>query len=387
MREALSKTRLLGATTLRVTELDDFGQLENLKDTWNDTLTRSRDNDIFSTWEWLSSWWKHFGEGRKLRVLLAEDKNKTLAIAPLMWSKYNFLHLGNLTKVQFIGSRQSDYNNFILIGREMKCLKLFLDHLINQNGDWDYLELRDVSENAVSADLLRKMAAEGSIKDQLEERAITLCPYMSLPNSTEMFMKGLGGNMRRNLRRRMRKLSEKYRVEVKTHNDLSSVEEAMNVFFKLHQKRWETKGEPGSYAKKSIRDFHLSMARCFAEKGWLSLYFLTANDEPIASIYSFDYNQKKYEYHTGFDPEYYEYSPANLLRMRVVDECIRKGLKEYDLMRDYEQYKGDWATNIRKNLEVRFIRKGLLAKIYGWASKSNTAFLLNQKLGRSLTLK
>lgn len=358
-----------------------------MKDTWNDILVKSKDNDVFSTWEWLSSWWRHFGEGRKLRILLIHNNNKIVAIVPLMWSKYDILRFGSLTKIEFIGSPQSDYNNFILIEREMECLKLFLNYLNEQYNDWNCLELSDISESTLSMKLLRKMPSEELLGGQLQERVTFLCPYMNLPGSTEIFISKLSGNMRRNLRRRMRKLSEKYRVEVKTHNNFDSIEEAMNAFYNLHQKRWKTQGFLGVFSEKKLRDFHLDVARRFAEKGWLSLYFLTANDEPIAAIYSFDYKQKKYEYLTGFDPEYSRYGVANLMRRHVAEECIRRGLKEYDLMRGDEPYKSSWNTKNRKNLELRLIRKGLFAKIYDWATKSNTVLPLTQKFGISLALK
>jgi len=358
-----------------------------LKDTWNDILVKSKNNDIFSTWEWLSIWWRHFGEGRKLRILLILDNNKIVAVAPLTWSKYNILHFGNLTKIEFIGSPQSDYNNFILTERETECLKLFLNYLNEQYNDWDCLELSDISESTVSVKLLREILSKRLLGGQLEERVTFLCPYVNLPDSTEIFMSRLSGNMRRNLRRRMRKLSEKYRVKVKTHNGFNSLEEAMNAFYKLHQIRWKTQGFSGVFAEKKLRDFHLDIAKHFAEKGWLGLYFLTANDKPIAASYSFNYKQKKYEYLTGFDPEYSHYGVGNLIRRHAVEDCIRRGLKEYDLMRGDEPYKSSWNTKNRKNFELRLIRKGLFARIYDWATKSNTVLPLTQKFGISLALK
>jgi CelD/BcsL family acetyltransferase involved in cellulose biosynthesis len=329
---------------------------------------------------------RHFGEGRKLRILLINDNNEIVAIAPLMWSKYRFLHFGKITKIEFIGSPQSDYNNFILTKREMECLKLFMNYLYEHN-DSDCLELSDISESAMSVNLLRKMPSEELLGDRLKERVTLVCPYMNLPDSTEIFMSRLSGNMRRNLRRRMRRLSENYQVEVKTHSDFDSIEEAMNAFYKLHQKRWETQGFPGVFSEKKLRDFHHDVARHFAEKGWLGLYFLAANDEPIATIYSFDYKLKTYEYLTGFDPEYSRYGVVNLLRRHITEECIRRGLKEYDLMRGDEPYKNSWNTNNRKNLELRLVRKGLFARIYDWATKSNTVLPLTQKFGISLDLK
>ena len=358
----------------------------DLKKSWTDILAKSKEDCIFSTWEWLSGWWRHFGKGRKLRILLIHANNKIRAIAPLMLSKYRFLHFGTLTKIEFIGSPQSDYNNFILTGREMECFKLFWNYLSEHN-DWNYIELSDIPESAVSVELLRKMSSRELLGGLLEEKATFVCPFMNLPDSTEIFMSRLSGNMRRNLRRRMRRLNEKYLVKVKTHSDFDSIEEAMDTFYKLHQKRWKTQGKHGVFAEKALREFHNEVARLFSEKKWLSLYIMTVDDVPIGAIYSFDYKAKKYEYLTGFDPEYSKYGVANLLRMHAVDDCIRKGLNEYDLMRGDEPYKASWRTKNRRNLELRFIRKGLFPKIYGWATKSAPAMLLTQKLGRSLTLK
>ncbi|MHA2231647.1 MAG: GNAT family N-acetyltransferase [Candidatus Hodarchaeales archaeon] len=381
----MKRTELEWIRILEITELDDFHRFEDLKDVWNDVLTNSGWNDVFSTYEWMSSWWKAFGERRQPRILLAKDKDKVLGIAPFMRTKYNFLHFGNLTKIEFIGCPQSDYSNFLLVDKETECLQLFFDNLKEHN-DWDCLELREIPQDNVLIDTLRKMASEESI-DKFEESQISLCPHMSLPTSIDGIKSKLKGNMRRNLRRRLKRLNEKFRVEFKTQNDFDSVEEAMNVFFKLHQKRWQTKGAAGVFARQELQNFHLDVAKLFNEKGWLSLHFLTTNDEAIATVYSFDYGQKKYEYLTGFNPDYSQFGIGNLLRMHLVEDCIRKGFKEYDLMRGNEPYKSEWPTQNRTNLEVRHIQKGFSARMYGWATRNRTALFLTEKIGQSMSPK
>ena len=94
---------------LKVTEVNEF---QSFQDKWNDSLNKSLDNNVFSTWEWLSTWWKHFGKAKRLVILLIEEKNEVLAIAPFMHSKRNFLRFGNLRKTSFVGSHESDYNVF-----------------------------------------------------------------------------------------------------------------------------------------------------------------------------------------------------------------------------------------------------------------------------------
>jgi CelD/BcsL family acetyltransferase involved in cellulose biosynthesis len=188
----------------------------------------------------------------------------------------------------------------------------------------------------------------------------------------------------------MRKLG-KFNVDFKTQHDFRSVKEAMQIFFKLHQKRWESKGQHGAFASKSIRDFHLDLSAIFDEKGWLSLYFLSINNEPVAAVYSFDYSRKKYGYLTGFDPEFAQYGVGNVLKMHVIRECIRKGFKEYDLTREFEPYKREWTTGVRRNLVARMVIKGWFAEMYNWAlsngaSRARARAFLVKKLKKGLAL-
>ena len=47
-----------------------------LKPEWNDLLRRSYYDNLFLTWEWQSTWWKHLGEGDLMAMLTEEDQKK-----------------------------------------------------------------------------------------------------------------------------------------------------------------------------------------------------------------------------------------------------------------------------------------------------------------------
>ncbi len=102
----------------------------NLREKWNNVLKKSKDDNIFLTWEWLSTWWKHYGKEGKLIILLAEDKNEIVAIAPFMYSVCRLLEF-KLRKIEFMGTGHTDYCNFILAKRKAESLELFLKYLTN----------------------------------------------------------------------------------------------------------------------------------------------------------------------------------------------------------------------------------------------------------------
>lgn len=358
---------------LKIKEVNEYNQFIELREKWNNTLKKSRDDNIFLTWEWLSTWWKHYGKDRELMILLAEDKNEIVAVAPFMYSVYKLLEF-KLRKIEFMGTCHTDYCNFILAKRKAESLELFLKYLSNLT--WDCLELKEIPESAESILFMRKISQKAHIP---QERVCGKCPYINLPASWETFFKELSGNMRRNLRRRMKRLREKYKVEFTRQADIESLQEAMRTFVYLHEKRWKSKGLSGSFGEDpKFCDFLLDVSKCFAERNWLNLSFLTINDKPISSALCFEYNKTLYYYHPGFDPAYSKFSVGNLLIMHLIEDSIRKGITKFDFLKGAESYKYDWTALSRNNIEVRYIRNRLFSFIYDRIKRSNNPLL--QKL-------
>jgi CelD/BcsL family acetyltransferase involved in cellulose biosynthesis len=369
---------------LKIREVNDFS---HLKEEWDILLKMSLFGDnVFLTWEWLSTWWKHFSEGRKLLLLTVEDGEKNIAIAPLVLSKYKLPFFGSVKKIEFLGVKHSDYNNFIVSEKERECLKLIINYLMDTTADWDWIELKEIPETFENPAIFENLFSEVSPDLKLKKRVYNICPYISLPSSFNLLMKRLSKNMRQNLNKYLRRIKKEHRVKLKRYDEAGfSVQEGMEIFLELHSKRWASKGLPGSFSKEpAFLDFHMDVAECFADKGWLGLYFLTADDEPVAVQYNFEYAGKMYYYLGGFDPQFSNYSVGNLLTMFVLDRCIRRGFREYDMMRGDEPYKLYWTRTFRRNFEVRLVRSELTKKFHDWLTWSDAVNSLVGKLKLSL---
>jgi CelD/BcsL family acetyltransferase involved in cellulose biosynthesis len=350
---------------MKVTEVTNVTDFLDLRDKWN-TLLHHCDNTIFSTWEWLSTWWKHFGNNRNLRMIMAQDGDDILGIAPLMISQYSLFHVGKIRRIEFIGNCDSDVNDFIIKRKKENCLKVLLNRL-NEISDWEMLELCEISEES---SVVKALGATDYRKlPKFELKISNLSPYINLPNSIDIFEAGLGSNMKKNLKRYMRKLTQKYDVKFKTHKDFNSIKEAMNTFFKLHQRRWESKGELGLFADKTSRDFNIDLAEIFNTRNWLSLYFLTVNDKPVAAAYTFAYKMKLHARLTGFDPDFGNFRVGSLLKMHIIEDCITKGFKEYNLSRGAGFGKEYWSTGVRKNYNIKMFNTNLRGQFFSYARK------------------
>jgi CelD/BcsL family acetyltransferase involved in cellulose biosynthesis len=69
----------------------------------------------------------------------------------------------------------------------------------------------------------------------------------------------------------------------------------------------------------------------------------------------------------GFDPNYSKYSVGNLLLWKVLEECVEKGISEYDFMQGNESYKFNWTDKQRQNMNVRFVNKKISSKLISLA--------------------
>lgn len=371
---------------MKVKEVDDF---QILKDDWNNLLKRNVLGDnVFLTWEWLSAWWRRFGEGRKLLLLVVEDQGEVIAIAPLMLSKYKLPALGTIKKVEFIGVKHADYNNFIILRNERDCLKLIANYLVDV-ADWDWIELKEIPETEENLNYLQNLFSGAPSNLKLSKRICNICPYIPLPESFDILLKKLSKNMRQNLNKYLRRIKAHYKVEFKRYDEAGlNVDEAMRIFINLHETRWGTEESHGAFGSNpDFQDFHMKVARIFAEKDWLGLYFLTANDEPISAQYTFEYEEKIYYYLGGFDPNYAQYSVGNLTIMFLLERGIKKGFKEYDMMRGNEYYKRLWTNKYRRNLEFRITRENLRCKFYSWLTWSGLIERLADKMKLSLKQK
>jgi CelD/BcsL family acetyltransferase involved in cellulose biosynthesis len=215
---------------------------------------------------------------------------------------------------------------------------------------------------------------------------MNICPYITLPTRFEDYLQGLGSNWRRNLRRWEKRINNDYKVNFYVHKDLSTLDAAMEKFFDLHQIKWRSEKLAGVFENPKFRDFHLSVARSFAEKGWLNLCFLTLNDEPVSAIYAFKYRNKMFNYLTGFDPKYSEYRVGHLSFLYSINNCIENGLREFDFMRGDESYKQNWNTLIRNNLEVRFVKRRLVPIVYDFITRKEMLTPLVSSLGKRLSV-
>ncbi len=351
---------------MKIQYLTDQYGFEGLKERWNELLARSASNNIFLTWEWVHTWWEVYSESKTQLLITVEENGRLLGIAPLYVTRARYFGIRALNHVEFMCSVGpcSEYLDFIIEkGHERDVVYAIMDKIFSDEMlQWDVMNLMSINANSVNLIWFIKYAQEKL--HYYETFGKRESAYIMLPETTEKYYKKLSGNERYRLRRYRKTLVNDYSVSFNLVTSEEELENSLNVFINLHQKRWKGKGGEGSFCdnRKEYIQFHRKVATLLLQNKWLYLAFLKVNNESVASQYNFIYGNKISYFQAGFDPDWAKYHVGSILQSFVIEDIISKKISEYDFLRGTEEYKYRWTKTTRASLDMSIWRSGFIRK-------------------------
>jgi CelD/BcsL family acetyltransferase involved in cellulose biosynthesis len=362
---SLSATARVAETTrLQVRVYDSLPSLESLRPTWDKLLAEVHVATTFSTWEWLTAWWRAFGQGQQLRFLAFFDAREELTgIAALALTDHTMIRGYHLRLLRLMGDGSGDSDNLDLIARpgfEDAVVEAFLQYLESCRRSWDFCALNTLPSYSPTAQSL------------LQRLQLRSWPYFTsqrhgcvidLPGDWESYRKQLSYNERGQLGKYMRRLEREYKVRFypATEPDLDA---CLQSFFDLHQKRWVSQGEQGSFASQARRGFYQDISRSFLERGWLQLWMLELNGVNVGAEYDFLWKDTVYCLQGGFDTDLASGHIGYALRGYVLRQLIETGVVHYDFLAGRQSYKGRWGGRETTYLDLHFARPRTLGALY-----------------------
>ena len=337
-----------------------------LEDEWNALITQS-DSTIFQTYEWLHTWWKYYNRpSDQLHILRFTCDEKLVGIAPLFIEHRRTLGARIYSRLRFIGAGLSDYLEFILRpGYEGTVFLAFAEHLQSHIQEWDIFDIEDVSKRSPLTQVLPLVLKKHSFA--LYWYQGTVCPSIVLPTIEEVSVKALGPMQSSNFKRKFKKLEQGFGAAVTLYRDQADdIEKGIEEFSSVHAGRWKSQGYPSAFDEPKQRAFHIDFSRKFAQRGWLRLYILKANEEPVAAIYDFNYGERIYMYQCnayGTDA-IMKQSPGYIVRSIAIEEGIKEGMRVFDFLRGDESYKyKEWSAIDTPNYLIRVAAPDRLSRL------------------------
>lgn len=318
---------------------------------------------FFLTWTWIECWWRHYSQDPDRRLdlyaLLVRDEFGNLAgIAP--W--YIERSPTGARTVRGLGDGEvcSDYLSVLAVrGREAAVADALAAWLADQSGGrfgrapdrWDHLAIDGVDRRDVLWQrLFTGLSNRGCL---VHRRPGVSCWATELPPTLEAFMNGLSKKRRAHTRRVLARLEDAETFQVRWLEREADFERAWSTLVELHQRRWQSLGQPGSFASARFEAFHRDVAMRLLARGELNLCWLTCREKPIAAEYGFTMDGTIYNYQSGIDPGSIELEPGRMMQLAMTRRAIARQVTRFDYLRGEADYKKDWQAEPQPTWDVR----------------------------------
>jgi CelD/BcsL family acetyltransferase involved in cellulose biosynthesis len=306
---------------LQIGRIDGF---EDIDAEWAPLAEASA--NVFGTPEWLTTWWRHFGDDQELRLYTVRDEGRLVAVLPLvLWRRRSPRVL------RFAGHGPSDVMGPICAPADRPVAAAALDRVLG-NGDWDVL----LAERLASPDLLPDTLRERELKREASPR------LMISGASWDDYLAARTSNFRQQARRRERKLAKEHHISFRLAEDPNRLDADLEDLFWLHNQRWE--GYSGALLERRAA-FHREFAHTAFERGWLRLWLLELDGRTVAAWYGLRYAGRDLYYQAGRDPDYDRQAVGFVLMVHSVREAFHDGMDEYDFLRGGHAYKGRFTDD------------------------------------------
>ncbi len=305
-----------------------------LPDEWEELLEKSPSDDIFLTWQWQSTWWKHFEQDKELRLLaLREERGDLCGLAPFFIES----SVDGKRVMKFVGGTDiTDYLDIIAkSGYEQEVSKDILTFWESIEGEWDFIDLHCLKETSTTLTVLKQLVMESKYLVEVSEEDV--CPKIYLPSSWEKYLEFLNKKDRHELRRKIRRI-ERLCESVTDYSikEPDSLAGGMELFMSLHRK---SDARKEGFMNGDMSLFFKAVAGILFPENRLKLSFLQTDGTHVASSFCLNYRNKIYLYNSGYDPEHSYLSPGVVLTAYLIREAIDAGRSEFDFLRGREPYK------------------------------------------------
>ncbi|HEX8802811.1 MAG TPA: GNAT family N-acetyltransferase, partial [Acidimicrobiales bacterium] len=348
---------------LRLAVVTDAGGLTALRDEWDAASAADATPNVFLTWEWASTWWRHFGDTGDLHVVVVRDAEGVVAIAPLMRARVGVGPLATPV-LQRISPEAGDYGGIVLARREAEAVELLVDHLDEQ-----------LRQRTVAAVVLSRLGSDDPFlalwRQALVRRTGSLASTEARLGGTCLFTDVRDGfnlakhTKKHKIRQRLRRLGEQHDEVVFTYHSGDTLDEGLDRLLHVHARRWAGREDEmqGLLAEPDREAFMLDAIRALDGRGWLQLLTLTAGGRPVAAELDFAFQRRTFMFKGAFDPDFAPFSPGQLLHHRVFEDGLAAGVEIFDFGRGDQLYKRRWANGERHLVTTTVTRPGVRGRL------------------------
>ncbi len=322
--------------SIRVIDTDS-GFIDIQKD-WDTLYENCSKATIFSSWDWMHTWWKVFKGNLKteLFIICLYDKDELVGIAPFhIISSFPKSWIQGKT-LCFIGSGEekkdmivTQFNDFVVAaGYEDKMVAQISDYLEYSANKWSFADFEFLLKDALIAKCFSSTNSK-IIKDEVDYGVRFTVSGMT---DFEHYQSKMGKRWKKMFAKKSRIMARDGVVTTKITDTIESIDKSFELLSDMHRSRWNDRTKLNIFDSKLFKKFHLEALRCLVPKKKAFIKTLYLDEQPLATYYCFVDKGVIHYYQSGFYSENANrYSPLFILVCNEIGEAI-KNQQIFDFM-------------------------------------------------------
>lgn len=349
---------MVGLELRLISNIDSLQALENA---WENILDRVDNPSIALTPQWINTWWNSLGENqnRKLNVLVGLEHSIPIAIFPFYWCKKRYRGFP-VKKISFMVDGITPHADFIIAkGLREKAIHLLLKYLSSQKLKWDVVVLDKFRDNCNRKCLINSLKLyDFNYVVQPSLRT----PVISVDKSWPLFWSQRSLKFRKSIRHKLNRAQRTLSITVHKIGTQKELLEALPSIFRVSSLSWKGKINRAITDNPVETQFYKTFTKLGIRKGWIHIWLLKYNGEPIAYEYHLTYKNTIYPLRADYDENYRRLSPGSLLEYSIIKDLSKKNNHHtyYSCANDY-QYLMNWTDSLEKLCKIYIFNNRLIS--------------------------
>lgn len=179
-------------------------------------------------------------------------------------------------------------------------------------------------------------------------RELERSPFVRTDGEWEAYERGLSRNLRGDVRRRIRRLSELGVMSVEVVDGSEGLDDYLAEGFRVEAAGWKGERDTAIASQPDTERFYREVAGWARERGWLRLAFLRVEGRAIAFHYCMEHEGVHYFIKGGHDSSYDSFSPGKVLTYEMLLRAFSSELRSYEFLGGEDPWKQLWTNSLRE---------------------------------------